>query len=246
MKHSTAYWLVMPAAGTGSRMGAAIPKQYLPLAGHRVIDWSLQPFIEDSSCQGIVVSIADDDGQWRTSRWATHAKLHAVAGGQDRAASVLAGLNECARLGVAEQTWILVHDAARPCVSKTDIAKLLAVAAQNTANPQADQHVVGGLLATAMTETVKRVSTDMPPRVLETVPRELLWRAQTPQMFRLGMLRQALYAAASQSVQITDEASAMEYMGWQPVLIAGRADNLKVTVPEDLSMAEKILATRGE
>ncbi len=241
MNPSTAYWLVMPAAGTGSRMGATIPKQYLPLAGHQVIDWSLQPFVEDTSCHGIVVTIAADDVQWCASRWATHAKVHVVTGGQDRAASVLAGLDECARLGVSEQAWMLVHDAARPCVCKTDIAKLLTLA-----DPQTDQEIVGGLLAVTMTETVKRATTHTPPRVAETVPRELLWRAQTPQLFRLGLLQEALHTAARQGLQITDEASAMEHMGWQPVLIGGRADNLKITMPEDLPMAEKILAARRE
>jgi len=214
-------------------MATSVPKQYLSLAGHQVIDWALQPFIEDNACCGVMVAIAADDSRWQHSRWAQHAKVHVVNGGADRASSVLAGLEAWTQRGVSPQSWILVHDAARPCLSKHDLAKLLAVAHHES---------VGALLATAVAETIKRAAPTALPRVLETVPRESLWRAQTPQMFKLGMLTQALQAAMAQGRSVTDESSAMEALGWQPMLVAGRADNIKITQPEDLLLSERILA----
>lgn len=233
------YWLVMPAAGIGQRMQAERPKQYLPLHGKTVIEWSLQPFLQDPRCQAAMVALAPQDVWWAQLGLAAHAKVHATQGGADRAASVMAGLQALATLDVHANDWVLVHDSARPCITKEDVDALLAIG---------DAEPVGALLATPVTETIKRATEgfthDGDTRVAQTVSREHLWRAQTPQMFKLGQLQQALQQAHEQHLHITDESSAIEALGLQPRLIAGRADNLKITLPEDLALAEQILATR--
>jgi 2-C-methyl-D-erythritol 4-phosphate cytidylyltransferase len=231
------YWLVMPAAGVGRRMQTVVPKQYLPLAGRTVIEWSLQPFIADPRCRGIMVALANDDPWWSRLAIAAHLKIIITIGGGDRATSVLNGLHAFSQAGVQQGEWVMVHDAARPCVDVDDLNALLAVAAQES---------VGALLAAPVTETIKRstIGSATEARVAQTVSRDHLWRAQTPQLFRLGLLRDALGYALQRGEQITDESSAIELQGLQPRLVPGRADNLKVTLPQDLELAEHILAAR--
>ncbi|MGD9842665.1 MAG: 2-C-methyl-D-erythritol 4-phosphate cytidylyltransferase [Steroidobacteraceae bacterium] len=225
------YWAVIPAAGSGARFGSVTPKQYLPLAGKTVIEWALSPFLADDRCRAVVVAIAADDAHW--SRLAvTHPKLRVTQGGSDRAQSVLSGLLELQE--VTTNSWVLVHDAARPCLHANDLQHLL-----NAATPE----LVGALLATPLADTLKQA--DAEQRIVKTLPRTRLWRAQTPQMFRLGMLRDALQSAISNGVSVTDEASAMEAMGYSVRLVAGRTDNLKITLPEDLLLAGSILAAHA-
>lgn len=229
---TASYWAVIPAAGAGKRMARAVPKQYLSLHGRSVLEWALQPFLADARCRGVVLVLASDDTHWPTLGL-HHSKLRVAAGGAERADSVLAGLNTL--LSIAAPTeWVLVHDAARPCVHPADLDALLAVA--NDAEP------VGALLATPVSDTLKQATADQ--RVAHTVPRAGLWRALTPQLFRLGQLHAALQNALANNIAITDEASAMEALGLQPRLIAGRSDNLKITLPEDLALAESVLAGR--
>jgi 2-C-methyl-D-erythritol 4-phosphate cytidylyltransferase len=234
--HTVNYWAVIPAAGSGKRMASTIPKQYLTVRGRSVLEWALLPFLSDHRCLGVVVSIAVDDEHW-PRLFLQHTKLHAVSGGVERADSVLAGLNALltnSDLAANQNDWVMVHDAARPCLHHADLDALLAVTR--------DSESVGALLATPLADTLKQANADQ--RVAQTLPRAGLWRALTPQMFRLGELRDALQRALASGVMVTDESSAMEAAGHQPCLIAGRSDNLKITLPEDLPLAESILAAR--
>lgn len=224
------YWVVIPAAGTGSRMGADMPKQYLSLLGKRVIEWSLAPFLEESLVEAIVVVLAVNDTCWPTLSIAKHRKVRVTLGGASRSDSVNAGL--ALLTGEArDNDWVLVHDAARPCLTNADLNKLI------TTLKDDDE---GGLLATPLADTLKQVDSEQ--HVIKTLPRSDLWRALTPQMFRFDVLRRALAQAAGS--HLTDDAAAIEALGLRPRLIAGRADNLKITVPEDLHLAECILAER--
>jgi 2-C-methyl-D-erythritol 4-phosphate cytidylyltransferase len=234
------YWAVIPAAGVGSRMSAGTAKQYLPLLNKTVIEWSLAPFIEDPRIEAIVVVIAASDTQWRALPIAHHPKLRVAIGGADRAASVRAGLALLHQQALAEATadatgenWVLVHDAARPCLTRSDLSALIA-AMQNES--------VGGLLATPLADTLKQA--DAGQHVARTIARSGLWRALTPQMFRFAILQRALEQALAAGLEVTDDASAIEALGLKPRLVVGRADNLKITVPEDLDSAARILATR--
>lgn len=223
-------WLVMPAAGSARRMGpATVPKQYLPLAGRSVIEWSLAPFLERADCHGIVVVIAEQDAHWRRLPPARDVRIEVACGGAERADSVRAGLEVLADRA-AEHDWVLVHDAARPCLPPADLERLIRSLAHEPA---------GGLLAVPLVDTLKRA--DQAGRVLETLPRTALWRALTPQMFRFGILRRALHHAAQAGLVVTDEAQAVEALGLKPQLIAGDPDNIKITVADDLRRAQRIL-----
>lgn len=219
------FWVVIPAAGVGARMQADRPKQYLELAGKTILEHTLACFLDHPSLQVLVLCLAPDDGYWSQSALAADTRIYRVRGGAERADSVLAGLQALEARGVDRQSWVLVHDAARPNLARADLDKLLFELA---ADP------VGGLLAVPARDTLKRIGPD--GRVLETVDRSLVWQAYTPQMFPLGTLQQALGAALEAGAAITDEASAMEWAGYAPRLIEGRGDNLKVTRAEDLKL----------
>ncbi|MCW3149042.1 2-C-methyl-D-erythritol 4-phosphate cytidylyltransferase [Stutzerimonas stutzeri] len=222
------FWVVIPAAGVGSRMRADRPKQYLRLGGRCIIEHTLDCFLEHPQLKGLVVCLAADDPYWHDIPCARDVRIQRALGGLERSDSVLNGLQHLVELGAAEDDWVLVHDAARPNLAREDLDKLLGELADDA---------VGGLLAVPARDTLKRAGAD--GRVLETVDRSVIWQAYTPQMFRLGMLRQALAAALAAGVAITDEASAVEWAGFLPRLIEGRADNLKITRPEDLQWLEQ-------
>jgi 2-C-methyl-D-erythritol 2,4-cyclodiphosphate synthase/2-C-methyl-D-erythritol 4-phosphate cytidylyltransferase len=242
------YWLVMPAAGTGQRFGAARPKQYAALEGRTVIEWALSPFVADPRCAGIVVALAPGDTDWaavarrlaaggaprsRSLPGITH-----TTGGAQRSLSVRSALAALAGRAAAED-WVLVHDAARPCLHPHDLANLLG---------SLSAHPLGGLLAVPAADTLKRAQ-DTPDAtavaaVVQTVERAALWRALTPQMFRYSKLCAALDAAHAAERFPSDEAQALEWLGEQPVLVAGRAGNLKVTTAEDLLLAAAVLRSR--
>lgn len=227
------FWVVVPAAGSARRMGNAVPKQYLSLAGRTVIEWSLAPFLAHPHAAGVVVVLASQDERWSRTAVSSNARITTAIGGAERMNSVLAGLGAL-QDRVALDDWVLVHDAARPCLPASDLDHLLNVLI-------ADE--VGGLLAAPVVDTLKRADAD--DRVAATVPREKLWRALTPQMFRYHILRRALESALSQGVAVTDEAQAVEALGLRPKLVAGDADNIKITLPEDLLRAERILRSRS-
>lgn len=223
----------MPAAGSARRMGAAVPKQYLSLVGRTVIEWSLAPFLQRERTSGVVVVLAEGDPRWSQTALAGHDKIITTTGGAERMDSVLAGL-QALETRAAARDWVLVHDAARPCLSSTDLDRLL--------NELCDDEV-GGLLAAPVVDTLKRA--DDQRRIAQTVSREKLWRALTPQMFCFELLRRALQSAVDNRVAVTDEAQAVEALGLRPKLVAGDADNVKITLPEDLPRAERILRARS-
>ena len=210
-------------------MRAARPKQYLPLLGRAMLLHTLERVGRYPRLRGLVVGIAADDVYWPTLTAEIPNLLATYAGGVERAQTVLNGLRALETYA-APDDWVLVHDAARPCVRHTDIDSLLAAVAG---------HADGGLLALPLSDTVKRA--DHNGCIEETVPRTGLWRALTPQVFRLAALRDALESAMRAGVEMTDEASAMEYSGARPRLVHGHADNIKITVPQDLALAELFL-----
>ncbi len=216
------YWVVIPAAGVGSRMRADRPKQYLELAGRTVIEHTIARFSSHPAIKGIVVVITDGDPYWAELNIDG---LITAPGGAERCHSVLNGLDALDGLA-GENDWVLVHDAARPCLRREDIDKLIA---ELSADP------VGGLLGLPVADTLKRVGPG--DRVEATVDRDRLWRALTPQMFRLGALRDALRQALADGFLVTDGASAMEHAGFAPRMVEGRGENIKITRPEDLSLA---------
>jgi 2-C-methyl-D-erythritol 4-phosphate cytidylyltransferase / 2-C-methyl-D-erythritol 2,4-cyclodiphosphate synthase len=222
------YWLVMPAAGSGRRFGGAVPKQYLSLAGRCVIEHALAPFLGDPRCHGVVVALDATDTTFGTLPPARDARVRRVQGGARRCDSVA---NALQAINGSDDSWVLVHDAARPCVTRAEIDALLAACASDSA---------GGLLAAPLADTLKRG--DESQRVVETPSRTGLWRALTPQMFRLGLLRQALQAAQAAGREPTDESQAVEWLGGQPRLVAGSAGNLKITTAADLTLAAALLA----
>jgi len=227
------FWVIVPAAGSARRMGGAVPKQYLPLAGRTVLHWSLAPFLAHEHVAGIVVVLAAQDEHWRRTDLAREAKIMTTTGGAERMDSVLAGL-EALHAEAAPEDWVLVHDAARPCLTASDLERLL---------DELHDDAVGGLLAAPVVDTLKRA--DESGRVACTVEREKLWRALTPQMFRRDILQRALQGARRDGISATDEAQAVEALGLQPKLVAGDADNIKITLPEDLPRAERILKARS-
>ena len=218
---------LVPAAGTGSRMGEETPKQYLPLAGRPMIHHALRALAAAPAIERVFLVLAPGDAGGRARDWSAVAPkvLPLACGGATRAESVTNGLR--AAPGVGDDDWVLVHDAARPCLSQAALAALIAAIAEDA---------VGGLLALRAADTLKRGDAD--GRVAETVPRDDIWQAQPPQMFRRGLLLQALEHAGS---AVTDEASAVEALGLRPRLVPGETRNIKVTVPEDLVLAELIL-----
>jgi len=224
------YWAVVPAAGVGSRMGATIPKQYLELHGKMVIEHTLARLALHRRISGVAVSISSTDEHWSQIDLDDYHTIVQAEGGAERCHSVLNGL---AALGgyAHDDDWVLVHDAARPCIHSGDIDHLIKAL---------QDHEVGGLLGLPVADTVKR--SNAMDEVLETVPRDNLWRALTPQMFRLGVLRNALEKALEDGFLVTDEASAIEYVGLKPKMVEGRSDNIKITRPGDLTLAELYLA----
>lgn len=210
---------------------AAVPKQYLRLAGRAVIEWSLAPLLARPECLGVVVAIGADDQEWTKLDVSRDPRVRSVGGGAERADSVHAGLRA---LQLDDAAWVLVHDAARPCLSAHEVDLLLHTLGSDP---------VGGLLAAPVVDTLKRA--DASGRVTQTVNREGLWRALTPQMFRYGILDKALREARARSLVVTDEAQAIEGLGLQPRVVPGSPDNLKITLPEDLRRAERFLAEQG-
>ena len=218
------FTVVVPAAGIGSRMGASCPKQYLPLAGKFLIEHTLERLLAHPRIERVVVAIAADDDFFPTLPVASHPRLMTTTGGSERADSVLNGLS------LVESEWVLVHDAARPCITHQDIDRLIHAGLAGD----------GAILGSRVRDTMKR--SDAAGYIQKTVDRDQLWHALTPQFFRTTLLRDAIQQGQSQGLPITDEASAMELAGWRPLMVEGRADNIKVTRPEDLALAALFLS----
>jgi 2-C-methyl-D-erythritol 4-phosphate cytidylyltransferase len=221
------YFALIPCAGHGSRAGTAGPKQYERVAGQPLIWHTLSAFAAVQRIARTLVVVAPGDGFFE--RNPTTSALIAPCGGATRALSVANGLRELRRAGAVDNDWVLVHDAARCLITPELIDRLIDECADDE---------VGGLLAHPLADTLK---IELAGRVSDTLGREGKWLAQTPQMFRLGMLRQALEAAGD---RVTDESSAIEHMGLRPKLVTAGAQNFKVTYPEDFAMAEAVLRDR--
>jgi 2-C-methyl-D-erythritol 4-phosphate cytidylyltransferase len=230
MSTENANWAVVPAAGTGSRMSADVPKQYLQIAGKTILEHTIERLITHPNIDGVVVAVSADDTWWDSLKFNTNKPVIKTLGGEQRCHSVKNALYELTRHG-NDRDWVLVHDAARPCLRHEDLDTMFA---------QLSAHMVGGLLAYPVKDTMKRA--DDKKRVAETIDRTGLWHALTPQMFRLYLLRDALNKAMDDGVLVTDEASAAEYAGYQPKLVEGHADNIKITTPDDIPMAECFLS----
>lgn len=218
------FWAIVPAAGVGKRMNADRPKQYLTLAGQTVLEHSLTRLLHANVFTNIVVAISAEDPYWSDLPLAKDKTIIRAEGGKERADSVLSALDSI-KNQAADKDWVLVHDAARPCITVADIQHLIDTLKDDP---------VGGILALASADTLKRVNNT---RIIETVNRSHIWRALTPQMFPYGLLRQALQNTAGNPA-ITDEASALELQGLQPKIVEGRPDNIKITRPEDLALAQ--------
>ncbi|UGB39421.1 2-C-methyl-D-erythritol 4-phosphate cytidylyltransferase [Frateuria soli] len=224
----TPLWCVIPAAGRGTRVGGDCPKQYLPLAGRALILHTLERLAGHPRIAGLMVALAADDERWPGLDHLAGKPVLTTTGGGERADSVLAGLRALPG-GVGEGEFVLVHDAARPCVRAADIERLVEVASVGE----------GGLLGAPLRDTLKRA--DERGCSILTEPREQRWRAFTPQMFRRGQLVAAIEAAVRDGVIVSDEAMAMERAGHAPRLVEGAEDNIKVTTAADFALAEFLL-----
>jgi len=224
-------WFVIPAAGASSRFGGSTPKPYLRIAGRSLLEHALRAMLRCPDLAGGVVVIAEGDRRWSKLPAPMRRRVLQVTGGATRARSVLNGLEALA--GAMPEDWVLVHDAARPCLPAGDLAALIASCRRDE---------VGGLLALPVTETVKLA--DGEGRSARSVPRDGLWRAQTPQMFRHGPLLRALSRAIEEGIEPTDEAAAIERLGLRPKLVEGSPLNIKVTRPADLALAGAALRLR--
>jgi len=226
-------WAVVPAAGRGERFGARTPKQYAPLLGRPMLAWTLRALLAERSITAVVVALAPGDRRWSRLPESAEPRVRACTGGARREHSVARALEALSPLA-RDGDWVLVHDAARPCLRREDLAALLR---------ELGDEPVGGLLAVPVTDTLKR--DDGRGGSAGTVAREGLWRAMTPQMFRYGLLKRALALCIERERTVTDEASAIEALGLRPRLVRGRSDNIKITNNEDAALASSILAMAG-
>jgi len=229
------FFALIPAAGSGARMGNELPKQYLSLNNRPMIYHAIYTLCQNQFIAGVFVVLAPSDSEWLKYEWSEFSEKLVVlsCGGLTRADSVLNGLTAAKQKDLVDtDDWILVHDAARPCLTSIQLDKLINELATDD---------VGGLLAVPVADTLKRSNTEN--RVAHTESRENLWQAQTPQMFRYDLLTHALRSATS--INVTDDASAVEALGFQPKLVLGDAYNFKVTYPQDLALAELIIQKRN-
>ncbi|MCW4631384.1 MULTISPECIES: 2-C-methyl-D-erythritol 4-phosphate cytidylyltransferase [Marinomonas] len=223
-------WVLIPAAGVGQRMQANCPKQYLSLAGQTILDRTIEIFISHPLIAGVLVGIGENDPYWLDSMWYQHDCVHSFIGGKERSDTVQKGLRYLLNSLDGLQQEVLVHDAARPLLSQTALNRII--------NHHSAQ---GALLAMPAKDTVKRQMSDR-PLVDATLDRNAIWLAQTPQKFPAHALLEALEKTQAQGISVTDECSAMESVGWHPDLIIGESSNIKITLPEDLLIAEALFS----
>jgi 2-C-methyl-D-erythritol 4-phosphate cytidylyltransferase len=226
-------WFLIAAAGSARRYGGPVPKPYLRIAGRTLLEHSLRALSAVTGIAGGVVVLAPGDRRFQRLPKPLRRRVVTAVGGPTRAMSVLSGLR--ALVTASEDDWVLVHDAARPCLARGDVDSLVA---------ECRRDPVGGLLAIPVADTVKQA--DEEGRSLRTLPRGRLWRAQTPQMFRHGRLSRALTQALEEGFDATDEATALERLGLRPRLVEGSPLNIKVTRPGDLLLAQAALRARGK
>lgn len=220
--------VVVPAAGVGKRMLASCPKQYLTINNQSVLSHTINRLLSHKRISKVIVAISDEDDYFAHTTLADNSNVIRVSGGKERVDSVLNGLKI-----IEETLWVLVHDAARPCVTHDDIDKLIAQCLANNS---------GGVLSAPVVDTMKVAvnkddNQEKSTRISETIDRSLLWHAFTPQMFKTNELQHAIEQALAEGIVITDESSAIEYAGLPSLLVLGRRDNIKITRPEDLALA---------
>lgn len=226
------FWAVVPAAGAGKRMNSAVAKQYLVIDGRTVLEHTLHRLAMTKHLAGIIVALSADDQTWPTLKNLPDIAMMTVTGGEERHESVFNAL--CHLIDQTDgDDWVLVHDAARPCVRSADIELLIDTVTEKNR---------GGLLGVPVSDTMKRVNQQ--GCVEQTISRDGLWHALTPQMFRLAELHAALGQALAENATVTDDAGAMERLGYQPVMVGGHADNIKITRSHDLRLAELYLAVQ--
>ncbi len=225
MNKKNTIWVIIPAAGVGRRMQTKTPKQYLLLNDKKVIEHTINVFDKHPLIAEIIVVVSQEDEYWHNIKINSSKPLHTVFGGKERCDSVLNGLKYLENKAI-DDDWVLVHDAARPCLRNEDLTLLI---------NSLKHHEVGGILAVPVKDTMKRSTSN---NIIETtISRDDLWHALTPQMFRYGLLKKSLESALNNNALVTDESSAVELSGYQPLLIKGHTDNLKITEPEDLVLA---------
>jgi 2-C-methyl-D-erythritol 4-phosphate cytidylyltransferase len=229
MSDNARYWVVIPAAGVGKRMGVDKPKQYISVNDKTIIEHTINCFINREEIEAVVVVISKEDEYWPDMSIAKHDKVITAPGGVERYHSVANGL-QVLQDKAEENDWILVHDAARPCLNQSAIDRLMI---------ELRSHEVGGILALPCRDTMKRSNES--GEIIDTVERESLWHAQTPQMFKYSKLSAAIEKTLSDDIVVTDEAMAMELSGYKPMLIQGHQENIKITHKDDLQYLEHYL-----
>ena len=225
---SESLFAVVPAAGIGSRMQADRPKQYLTILDQTILEHTLNRLLGFLPLKKIILPIAKHDQYFPLLPLAQHEKIVTCEGGAERFESVLNGLNQLLEIGASENDWVMVHDVARPCITHEDLETLFA-----------QRNEQGAILGMQVRDTMKRC--DDSGRILKTVEREHLWHALTPQLARIGLLKSSIETCITDQHSITDEASALEYCGYQPLMVAGLPSNIKVTRPDDLAIAHTFL-----
>jgi len=222
-------YAIIPAAGLSSRLSSSIPKQYLPLNGKPILEWTLNRLLTITDLQVAKVMLAEDDTSFGALSIANHPKVQTLKGGATRFDSVYRGFAALELEGLDDQDWILVHDAARPCLHQDDLNNLIETL---------KDHPIGGILAEPVRDTLKKVNSKH--QILRTVEREKLWQAQTPQLFRAHWFRQAMNHCKETGFIPTDEAAAIERIGLFPMVVESKHINLKVTYERDLKIAEVV------
>ena len=225
-------WALIPAAGVGARMKADRPKQYLSVHNKTILEHSLSVFLGSDHIEGVQLCLSPKDEYWQDIAFSHEKLLPVCGGGERRSDSVLLGLAALAKNADVED-WVLVHDAARPCLTQELLNMLIAKLVDDP---------VGGILATPVADTLKNVSQGY---IENTIDRSAMWAAQTPQMFRLGFLQECLQKALAADIAVTDEASCVEAAGFQPRVVLGTRSNIKVTYPEDLAWVDCFLAKKN-
>jgi len=237
MNNTQKVWVVIPAAGIGKRMNTDIPKQYLKINNKTILEHTLNCFTSHSDIAGIIVVLNTDDYYWKKiskDKCLSSKPIYTVEGGKERSDSVMQGLDYLLMVEqLDENNWVMIHDAARPCLLKKDIDALLSVR---------DEANTGGILASPVRDTMKRATPDN-NTILITESRENLWHALTPQLFRIGQLKEALEFCLDKGKPVTDEASALENIGEQVILIEGSSNNIKITQAADLELATLLLSS---
>ena len=224
---SEKYWVVILAAGSGERFDRKVAKQYTYLEDRTILEHSIAPFLQSKNFSGILVAISADDRQWNNLSFPGKEEIISVTGGQERFHSVHNALNYLSDY-LSDEDWVITHDAARPCLSRSLIDNL---------QKELSGHPVGGLVAMPIKETLKQA--DAQSNIIkQTLDRRHLWSAQTPQMFRYGILFKAFQHCIENNIEVTDEAMAVESIGYEPKIILGSARNIKITSQEDLGLAE--------